>query len=171
MNLLVENIRTVFTSLPRQTVEILSKDTPHNKDQRREIAQKIAETGNSNAIRKCASILGNTINRLCYAGASQTYALESMVECANALLTLGKASVPSVLYVLDRQRERGIYLYSQRAMLICLEVLENLHDIRAIPNLRQFLSAGTSDMFVKERTKKTLAFLTALESSGLGKYM
>lgn len=172
MNLFVENLKSQFVSFPKDSATILSKDTPYYDDTRRTLAIEIAKTQNIASMRKCASILCKTIDRLCYSGASQTYALESMVECGNALLALGKVAVPPILQVLENHKTRGIYLYSQRAMLMCLEVLESLHDIRAIPNLKHFLeNSGGGDMFVKDKARNTLKYLEALESSGLGRFM
>jgi hypothetical protein len=165
-------INDLFFKLPKEQVDILTKDTPHYNDTRLNLAKEIAASGNKNAIDKAAELLAKTINKSTYSGASQTYCRETMVECGNCLIALGKPSVDHVLWVLDQQKDRGIYLFSQDAQLMLLDVLTSLHDIRAIPKLKNILATQKhSDMFVKDKMKNTLKYLEALEASGLGKYM
>ncbi|MEN6524421.1 MAG: hypothetical protein ABFD14_11930 [Anaerolineaceae bacterium] len=162
----------LFFKLPKEQVDILTKETPHYNDTRLNLAKEIAASGDKNAINRAAELLAKTINKLTFSGASQTYCRESMVECANGLIALGKPSVDHVLWVLDQQKDRGLYLFSQDAQLMLLDVLTSLHDIRAIPKLKDIMAtAKHSDMFVRDKAKNTLQFLEALESSGLGKYM
>lgn len=162
----------MFYKLPQEQAEVFSKPTPYYDDTRVKLARDIVAKGDQKAVDKSAEALAKTINKLTESGASQTYCLESMVECANALIALGKPSTDHVLWVLNQQKDRGLYLFSQRAQLLLYEVLRNLHDIRAIDKIKTIMSSTKKhDMFVDRAAKETISFLEVLESSGLGKFM
>ena len=119
----------------KELMEILSS-TRAQYSEHTQAALEIKSSGNRRLVQKAANNLGKVMQKNSRAGGD--FRSEPIVECGQAMIILGKPSVKPLLRILESEKDRQIYLYSQQAMQVACLALAAIGDESALPRLRKF---------------------------------